>query len=266
VGKAAAILLLGTPTTSTAELLAQAAVARGLEVRRVAGPDDLDGISDRAAYWYGGPSAASRVARRLGIGLLEPGDGLLPQLGRQFTGRRVELATLADAWLLAGPAFVKPPSDKSFPAQVYQDGMQVRQHSEELTPSTPVLISDVVSFAREYRLFLLDGGVAAASRYAVYGRLDAAPLDGDLREGEVRAFAATLAEHASFLLPSAVVVDIGLACDPETGHERWAVVEANMAWFANCYSADPGRVLDVVLRSAGPVEDVATSDVVYLCA
>src|SRR6185437_7368913 len=51
------------------------------------------------------------------------------------------------------------------------------------------------------------------------------------------AFGARVAHEAEALLPSAVVVDIGLICDPDTGIERWAVVEANMAWFAHCYAA-----------------------------
>ena len=109
------------------------------------------------------------------------------------------------------------------------------------TPDTPVLISDVVSLAAEYRLFLLDGAIATGSRYAIHGRLDPAPLEGDSREGEIRAFAQTLRRRRCHSLPSAVVVDIALASDPGTGRERWVVVEANMAWFAHCYAADPDR-------------------------
>jgi hypothetical protein len=259
-----AVLLLGMPTTSTAELLARAATRRGLEVRRVAGPKDLNGLTGRAVHWYGGPLAASRVVGRFGIGLLEPDDGWLPRLGRRFTGRRIESATLSDAWALTKPAFVKPPSDKSFPAQVYPDGSHVPRQGDALTPDTRVLISDVMSLVAEYRLFLLDGQVAAASRYAVHGRLDAAPVEGDPREREVRAFAAMLTRRLRYSLPSAVVLDIGLARDPDTGHERWVVVEANMAWFAHCYAADVDRVLDVVLCSAAPLREIAETDFEYL--
>lgn len=42
------------------------------------------------------------------------------------------------------------------------------------------------------------------------------------------------------------------------------VIEANMAWFANCYAADPDRVLDVVLRAAGPLKNVAEPDLEHL--
>jgi hypothetical protein len=96
-----------------------------------------------------------------------------------------------------------------------------------------VLVSDVVTFAVEYRLFVLDRRIAAGSRYAVYGRLDVAPLDGDPREREVRRFTQGLLVTVGESLPSAVTVDVGLIQDPDTGHERWAVVEANMPWFSH---------------------------------
>lgn len=43
----------------------------------------------------------------------------------------------------------------------------------------------------------------------------------------------------------------------------WAVVEANMAWFSHAYAADPARVLDVVLRAAGPHEHLRPRDLAF---
>jgi ATP-grasp domain, R2K clade family 2 len=264
--KSDAVLLISASTTSTALLLADAAARRGLEVRRLEGPGDLAILAGRPTYWYGGPLAAGRSVNALGIGLLEPQDDWLPRIGRRFTGRRIELATLAEAWALKTSAFVKPPSEKSFPASIYPGGSHVLRAGDGLPPETPALISQVVSLVAEYRLFLLDRQIATGSRYMVYGRLDPAPLAGDSREREVRAFAQTLARHQRFSLPSAVVVDVGLARDPDTGRERWVVVEANMAWFAHCYAADPDRVLDVVLASAGPLANVTEGDFGFLRA
>jgi hypothetical protein len=56
-----------------------------------------------------------------------------------------------------------------------------------------------------------------------------------------------------------VVVDVGVIV-AEDGTRELAVVEANEAWFSNCYAADPARVLDVVLRSALPAAEVRTRD------
>ncbi|MFE3329224.1 ATP-grasp domain-containing protein [Streptomyces sp. NPDC059176] len=241
------------------ELLAIEAVGRGMSVRAaeergLAGP----------AYWYGGPVAGARLAGRLGFALLEPTDGWLAELPEEFTGRQIRAGTIADAWAIDRPMFVKPPRDKSFPADVYTDGSRL---SCAVDPATPVLLSEVVTFTAEYRLFLLDGRIATASRYAVFGRLDPRPL-GATREDLVTAaqlteFADRLAAHAGHTLPSGVVVDVGQLLDPYRPGHRWAVVEANMAWFSHAYAADPGRVLDVVLRAAGPREHMRPRDLEF---
>ncbi|MFI6449851.1 ATP-grasp domain-containing protein [Kitasatospora sp. NPDC050543] len=242
------------------ELLAVEAAGRGMSVR-AAEESGLVG----PAYWYGGPVAGARLADRLGFALLEPVDGWLAELPEEFTGRQVRTATVADAWVLEGPTFVKPPRDKSFPADVYADGSRL---SSALDPTTPVLLSEVVTFAAEYRLFLLDGRIAAASRYAVFGRLDPRPLGTDHADravaAEITEFADQLAAEAGHTLPSAVVVDVGQLLDPYRPGHRWAVVEANMAWFSHAYAADPARVLDVVLRAAGPREQLRPGDPAFV--
>ncbi len=252
------MLVMPGRRTSTMELLAAEATGRGMvvqsaeEVGAVAGP----------AYWYGGPVAGARLAGRLGFALLEPADDWLAELPEEFAGREVRAATLADAWAIERPTFVKPPRDKSFPADVYADGSRL---PADLDPATPVLLSDVVTFAAEYRLFLLDGRIAAGSRYAVFGRLDPLPLDehGAIA-AEITEFTDRLVAEVGPALPSAVVVDIGQLVDPYRPGHRWAVVEANMAWFSHAYAADPARVLDVVLRAAGPRERVRPGDLPFV--
>ncbi|MGW4055655.1 ATP-grasp domain-containing protein [Streptomyces sp. NPDC004779] len=238
------------------ELLAVEAAGRGMPVRAAEEP----GLAG-PAYWYGGPIAGARLSGRLGFALLEPSDGWLAELPEEFTGRRVRAATVADAWAIDRPTFVKPPREKSFPAEVYTDGSRL---PGTLDPAAPVLLSDVVTFAAEYRLFLLDGRIATASRYAVFGRLDPRPLGADRADRVVAAqiseFVDGLTAEAGNTLPSAVVVDVGQLLDPYRAGHRWAVVEANMAWFSHAYAADPARVLDVVLRAAGPREHVRPRD------
>ncbi|WP_110945518.1 ATP-grasp domain-containing protein [Streptomyces avicenniae] len=236
-----------------------------MKVRAVPGPALPEGLAGRSVHWYGGPYAADRVADRLGLALLEPPDDWLTRLPHEFTGRRIERMTLAGARTARGPVFVKPPSDKSFPAAVYADGSRLPQG----TDATTVLVSDVVAFAAEYRLFLLDGRIAAASRYAVHGRLDAAPLADDPCEGDVRRFARRLLDVAGAALPSAVTVDVGLLADDTGGTgggTRWAAVEANMAWFSHSYACEPDAVLDVVLRATGPRARVTPRDRPFLRA
>ncbi|MFD9221499.1 ATP-grasp domain-containing protein [Streptomyces sp. NPDC060064] len=242
-------LLAPVPRTSTAVLLAKVAAWRGLDV--VAVPPER---GERDLHWYGGPLAAARVTGRLGVGLLEPHDDWLSTLPYELTRRRIELTTLAEAWQLQAPAFVKPPSDKSVPAAVYADGTRLPKDGDRIGPETPVLVSEVVEFAAEYRLFVLDGQVRTGSRYAVHGRLDPAPLDPAARD-----FAGELLRQSAHTLPSAVVVDTGRLDDG-----RWAVVEANMPWFAQSYAAEPGHVLDVVLRASGPRARISAHDRAFL--
>ncbi|MFG3039165.1 ATP-grasp domain-containing protein [Streptomyces sp. NPDC048330] len=240
------------------ELLAVEAAGRGMAVRAA---EEVSAASG-PAYWYGGPAAGARLAGQMEWALLEPTDDWLAELPQEFTGREVRVATVLDAWALQRPTFVKPPRDKSFAADVYADGSRL---PDGLDPATPVLLSEVVTFAAEYRLFLLDGQIATGSRYAVFGRLDPLPLDphGPIAS-EIAEFVDGLVAEAGAALPSAVVVDVGQLLDPYRPGHRWAVVEANMAWFSHAYAADPPRVLDVVIRAAGPRDKVRPADLSYI--
>ncbi|MEV4614597.1 ATP-grasp domain-containing protein [Kitasatospora sp. NPDC049258] len=248
------LLLLAPRINDTGLQLLTAARRRGLRAHtatRWAVPEELSGL--RPAHLYGGPLFADVVGRELGIAALEDPADWLPGLPYELTGRRIECSTLAEARRLRRPAFVKPPNDKLFPARIYPDGTGL-PGPDALEDDFRVLVSDIVAFDREYRLFVLDGEVRTASRYLVGGRLDVAPLEEDPYRAGVLAFTAEVLACGG--LPSAVAVDVGLLA----GGRGWAVVEANSAWASGGYACDPDRVLDVVLRAAGPEEAVAPSD------
>ncbi|MFI7342928.1 ATP-grasp domain-containing protein [Streptomyces sp. NPDC050085] len=251
-------LFLSPRVTATGQALAAAARGRGLRVETYATwrtPDDWRALA--GAGLYAGPLFADAVGRDLGIGLLEAAPGWLATLPYELTLRDVELTTIRAARALRRPAFVKPPNDKSFPARVYPDGSRL-PGPDAVDDTTPVLVSDIVAFDVEYRLFLLDGAVHTASRYARRGALDVAPLHDDPWHAEVLDLAARLAPTE---LPSAIVVDVGRLTDGS-----WAVVEANAAWASGHYACEPGRVLDVVLRAALPVDCVGHRDARFLRA
>ncbi|OKK16195.1 hypothetical protein AMK16_26235 [Streptomyces sp. CB00455] len=254
-------LALAPQYTTTSELLSMSAHRRGMDVDVLPAHGGVGtAMGRRGGHYYGGPAFATRVVDALEVALLEPSDDWLATLPREYTGRRIAMATLGEACCLSRPAFVKPPSDKSFPAAVYASGSCLPTRPE-LSLDVPVQISDVVTWAAEFRLYLLDGEVRTGSQYATFGRLDAERLDGHRYEDAVLEFADDLLATCGDGLPSAVVVDVGLLAAPEHGAaDQWAVVEANMAWFSNCYAADPDRVLDVVLRSAGPRAQMAERD------
>ncbi|MDH6136434.1 hypothetical protein P3T37_005862 [Kitasatospora sp. MAA4] len=252
------LLLLAPRINETGLQLLTAARRRGLRAHTATGwavPEELRGL--RPAHLYGGPLFADAVGRDLALAALEAPADWLTALPFELTRRRILCTTLADARQLRRPAFLKPPVDKLFPARIYPDGSGL-PGPDALEDDTLVLVSDVVAFAREYRLFVLDGVVHTASRYAVDGRLDVAPLDEDALAAQVLGFAGEVLRTAGEV-PSATVVDVGLLA----GEAGWAVVEANPAWASGGYACDPDRVLDVVLRAAGPAEDVAAADLPY---
>lgn len=240
-------LLLPPRLTASAERLRDAAHARGLDTVRLDGFAVPEGL--RAAHLHAGPRFADAVAPGLGIGVLEAPSDWLARLPREFTGREIRLMPIREAYALRRPVFVKSPNDKDIPALVYADGSRL-PGPDAVDPRTPVLVSDVARYTAEYRMFLLDGAVHTASRYAEDGRLSLGPASSDSL-----AFAAGLPFPT---LPSAIVVDVGLA------EGRWSVIEANAAWASGTYACDPQRALDVVLRAAAPLPSFARHDQEFL--
>ncbi|WP_125777255.1 ATP-grasp domain-containing protein [Antribacter gilvus] len=232
--------------------LARAAWWRGL-LPDEARPDDQ-------VHYYGGPLYADTVLDELGLGLLEPSDTWLTSLPYDLVNRSIRLTTLEEAWGLDERAFVKPPSSKDFPARVYDDGADLATTTLDLPGETVAQVAEVVQFAAEYRLFLLDGRVHAASRYLTWGHLDPAPLNGSPHEARVLDLVAVLDRAVGASLPSAVVLDVGLHGPADDPERHVSAVEANMAWYSQPYHADLDRVLDVVLRAAGPLTRVTERD------
>ncbi|NEC00300.1 ATP-grasp domain-containing protein [Streptomyces anulatus] len=207
------------------------------------------GSDGHPVHLHAGPSFADVVAPTLGIALLEAPADWLARLPRTLTQRDIRATTIGEAYRLRRPAFVKSPNDKSISALVYADGSRL-PGPDAVDPATVVLVSDVMTFAVEYRLHLLDGAVHAAGQYAEAGRLRLGPADGD-----ALTFGRDVLAAAGETLPSAIVVDVG-----RDDEGRWAVIEANAAWASGCYSADPDRALETVLRAAGPATALSPHD------
>ncbi|MGF1340697.1 ATP-grasp domain-containing protein [Streptomyces flavovirens] len=242
-------LVLPPRLTASARLLRETARRRGLRIAHLPGFDVPEGLRPGACHLHAGPSFADAVASTLDIAPLEAPADWTARLPREFTRRDIRAVPIGEAYGLRRPAFVKSPNDKSIAALVYADGSRL-PGPDAVDPGTLVLVSDVILFRTEYRLFLLDGRVHTGSRYAEDGRLRPGPLSAG-----ALTFGAELLSAAGAGLPSAIVVDVGV-----TDSGAWAVVEANAAWASGCYHSDPGRALDVVLRGAGPAVELGERD------
>ncbi|MFG2194719.1 ATP-grasp domain-containing protein [Streptomyces sp. NPDC048639] len=250
------LLVLTPQYTSSGARLAQAAAERGLLVeelppsRRI--PEPLRDI--RPAHLYGGPRFAAAVAPQIGAKLLDPAAHWLARLPYRFVSRAIRELPLSAARELQQPFFAKPLADKTFPTDVYASGVRL---PGGLPDATPVQVSEIVTFAAEFRLFVLDGEIRTGSRYATFGRLDPAPLASCPEHDDLLDFAHDLLTARAHTLPRAFVLDVGPMVADVGGEGPWAVVEAGPGWFSPLYASDVDAALDVVLESVTPADDAS---------
>lgn len=230
--------------TDDAQLLWRAAGQLGWKVERLATwrvPPELLKVEEPVLYLEGlfGPT----LAESFGLRLCEPPIDWLPELPEGFRRRRIERMTLGAARLLEEPGFIKPPNDKSFPARVYRGSELPPEYSADL----PVLVSEVVTWEKEFRCFVLDRSVRTVSIYSRSGELQKANGFAASPEELTEAilFVESVLRDDRVPLPRATVIDVGVVAG-----RGWAVVEQNGAWGSGIYGCDPAKVLEV-LRFAG---------------
>jgi len=223
--------------------LRRAAVALGWEVMRLASwrcPEDFE---PEEPVLFAEPLFNAAACEQLGLAVIEPPEDFLIRLPREYVGRDVRLTTASEARTLPGPLFLKPPNRKTFPAMVYAGGIEL----PEMPDDDPVLASEPVEWAAEFRYFVRDRRVHAWSPYWLDGAL-ARKEDEWVVEPEMAAATRGLVDRLladpEVDLPVAFVLDAGVIRGVGP-----AVVEANEASGAGLYGCDPRDVLEV-LRAA----------------
>lgn len=233
-------LVLTPRQTDDTQTLWKAAARLGWRTERLGSwriPEHLRTLEDPVLYAEA--LFAPEFAEQLDLDLLSPPDDWLVGLPREYTSRTIRLTTLGEARTLERPMFVKPPSDKSFPAQAYTGATLPEGYDDAM----PVLVSDLVEWDAEFRCFLLDRTLQTFSVYSRKGELqrEADFASTPAEQHAMIAFVSTLLADARVALPHATVLDVGTLADG-----RWACVEQNAAWGAGIYGCDPERVLPVV--------------------
>jgi hypothetical protein len=236
-------LILSPRYSDDSITLRRAAIALDWDVMRLASwrcPEDFE---PEEPVLHGEPLFNTSVAEQLGLTLIEPPEGFLVGLPREYTGRDVRLLSAAEARTLPGPVFLKPPNQKTFPAKVYASGAA----SPEMPGDEPVLASQPVEWVAEFRFFVRDRQVRAWSPYWLHGALarkdDEWVVDPELM-ATARGLVDRLLDDPRVDMPAALVLDAGVIRDVGP-----AVVEANAASGAGIYGCDPRDVLEV-LRGA----------------
>ena len=241
-------LLLSARYTADHQALWRAAVHRGWNTARMQGLRVPD-IADPHVVIYVEALFGPHVAAHVNRALVEMPEDWLPRVPLRWLHRRIHLSTLGEVRrTLDRPQFIKPPNDKTFPAQVVADREGL---PTEFDDDVAVLVADPVSFGNEYRCFCLDQRVLTSSPYVIDGvhaqEVDYAAPEPEHQEAQAFAEAVLTEVDA----PRALALDVGRLADG-----RWAVVEANGAWGAGLYGCDPDRALDVI--SAATVSAAST--------
>lgn len=248
-------IILSPRFSSDSQDMWRAATKVNWNVHRAINYSTPDSVEDCCVY--GELMFCDIMADRCKLSLLDPADWFIEQLPYELVKRTVEFchkSTMFSCYYtsFAGEpkVFVKPANDKVFTYGIYQhpEDVPLRYVDEEC----PILMSTVVSWETEVRLYCLDGKVLTAASYRYIGDR---PEETELEEATK--FGNIVLEKFGKLLPSAVVLDVGRITD----QEGWAVVEANQAYASGLYEgADPGKFLEVVYRSAGKRDKVSEHD------
>lgn len=237
-------LILTPRFTDDSQALWRAASRLSWSVERLSSwriPDNLRATPEPVLY--GEALFGPALAEQLGLTLLSPAEDWLVRLPQEYKLRQITMQTLGQARLNPAPAFVKPPNDKSFPASVYCG----HELPGEFDDAMPVLVSDVVQWAAEFRCFILDRTLQTASVYSRFGELqhEQGFVSSSEENSELKAFVQRLLDDQRVDLPEAIVLDVGKLVDG-----GWACVELNGAWGAGIYGCDPMAVLPVLARAS----------------
>jgi len=240
-------LLLTPRQTEDAQELWRGGTALGWNVLRVHGWK-APVVNPADVVIYAEPLLATHIARTLGLELLEPTVDWLPSISERWRKRSVSLATLKEARDLTEPRFVKSAAGKEFDARIYSSGRDLPS-GQMIGDSLPVLIQEVVEWEVEYRCFVSDRTVKAASsywRHSKVSRDDSGGWSTSELPDAVQFCNEFLADPRANA-PSACVIDVGVIRGA-----GWAVIECNAAWSSGVYGCHGAEVLPVLRAACRP--------------
>jgi hypothetical protein len=230
-------LILTPRFTEDSQLLWKAAIQLGWDIERLTNwniPDSLLTLKDPIFYLEG--LMAQALAYKFGIEFVEIPENWLENIPFKYSKRIIKLLPLKEVKNIKTKIFVKPPNDKSFEAKIYNDGELPKFLNDEVN----VLVSEIVSFEKEFRCFILNRELLT---YSIYMRNGILQKDNNFKSNldenyEVENFVKEILLDKNVVLPISTVIDVGYIKD-----KGWAIVEQNAIWGSGIYGCDPIEVL-----------------------
>ena len=226
-------LLLHPRYDPDSQILWQAAVAKGWRVVR----SQSYSAEGKIDALYGGYMWGESVAAQLGLPLMVPDDDWLTTVPYALS-KRVTIKSVVSQ-VVNFPVFAKSLRGKTIASRVYHS-------SDDFPPGSrdeAILVQPVRDMAFEYRAFVLDGAILAASCYAKDGELFVVEMD---EASPMRNWMDGTAACLAPSLPRACVIDFGILRNGAR-----CVIEANPAWCSGLYACDPSQALAVIGVSCG---------------
>ncbi|MEO0562593.1 MAG: ATP-grasp domain-containing protein [Chloroflexota bacterium] len=252
------ILLTSPRTTPDATRMAAAATRAGQPAQQLTSFRPPDTLNGQQIAIYGESLFAIIVSTKLDHALLEPTPDWLAGLPQNARRRDVFNTSFAEARQLTSPHFIKgAQAIKGFDARVYPSGADLP--ADHYPDDYPVIVSEVVSWAVEYRFFVLDRKIATGSVYFRDGALaqnpDGSWIDNTGERETAKTYLTQVLAKDYMPLPAACVVDVGYI------YKRgWAIVEANPAYGAGLYDCSADAALDVINRATVPRDQLTDAD------
>jgi hypothetical protein len=195
---------------------------------------------------YGSQTFCEVIAQQMKWTLKQNSFDWLVKVPVKFLKRRVDFMSIKEATQLHERKFIKPADDKCFDAKVYEPGQFIPH--ECIPADYPVLVSDVVQFDVEYRIFMDGFKSRAWSNYLFYGEINDPRfhhmIDADQLEPVSFVNKLMISTDPDNLPTEPCVIDVGII------HGKgMAVIETNQAWASGIYGCDPYGVLKVLEAS-----------------
>jgi len=237
------MLLITTPNfTGDVVVIANAAEALGWSVHRATrGWRIPDWLKDQEGAVYGEQIFCEVVAAQMNWTLAQNDKAWLANLDREHTGRQILFTNVRLARTMQSPKFISPADYRSFAGAIYKSGRYLPP--SVVIDDEPVLVSDVVNFDSEYRTFIKDRSVVAASCYVYNGR-PAEKANWYYNTPLVIRYVNNLLSDEKIECVPGSVIDVGMFANG-----KMAVVKTKPAWKSAIHGCDYAAALDVIKDS-----------------